>query len=242
MTIKIIQNTEEKISFIANVNESLINAIRRSSLEIPILAIDEVEFYKNDSVLYDEVLALRLGLIPLKTPKDMDLQEECKCKGKGCSNCQIEFKLNAKGPCTVYSGDLKGKGEIVYEKMPIVELADGQELSFVAIARLGKGVEHTKFSPGLVYYTYTPIIEKAKDIEGKNVINVQEKEFSEIKKGEKIAYDFIDEIVGYNNELIYVKPNTEEILVIIESWGQISAKEILLKSIDALRKNLKQIK
>ena len=239
--MKIIENTKEKIKIIANIDETLANAIRRSSLEIPILAIDEIEFHKNDSILYDEVLALRLGLIPLKTPEDMDFQEDCKCKGKGCGNCQVEFKLTAKGPCTVYSKNLKGKEDVVYEDMIIVELAKDQELNFVAKAKLGKGIEHTKFSPGLVYYSYTPIIEKAKD-ENKQVISVGEKEFMEIKNLDKLAYDFIDDVVEYNNEKIYVKPNKEELLFSIESWGQIPAKEIMLKSIEALKKNLKQIK
>ena len=38
-----------KISFITDMSISLANAIRRSVLEIPIMAIDEVEIIKNDS-------------------------------------------------------------------------------------------------------------------------------------------------------------------------------------------------
>jgi DNA-directed RNA polymerase subunit D len=242
--MKIIENKKEKLSCLLETEEGLANAIRRSCLEIPILAIDEIEFYKNDSILYDEVMGLRLGLIPIITPGDMDLKEDCKCKGKGCSNCQVEFKLNAKGPCIVYSKELKGKEDVAYEEIPIVELSDGQELSFVAKARLGKGIEHTKFSPGLIYYSNTPLIEKVdkKDVEEKQIIHVEEKEFNEIKKEEKIAYDFINENVEYNGEIIHIKPNKEEILFTIEPWGQISAKEIMLKAIEALKKNLKSIK
>ena len=53
---------------------------------------------------------------------------------------------------------------------------------------------------------------------------------------------FIDDVVEYNNEKIYVKPNKEELVFTVESWGQISPKEIMLKAIEALKKNLKQIK
>jgi DNA-directed RNA polymerase subunit D len=242
--MKIIENNKEKVSFFLEVEESLANAIRRSSLEIPILAIDEIEFYKNDSILYDEVLGLRLGLIPIKTPDDMDFKEDCKCKGKGCSNCQVEFKLSVKGPCTVYSKELKGKAEIIYGDIPLVELTNEQELSFVAKARLGIGLEHTKFSPGLVYYSNTPLIEKGerKDLEEKQIIHLAEKEFKDIKEGKKIAYDFINEKVEYNGEVVYIKPNKDELLFTIESWGQIPAKEIMIKSITVLKKNLKQIK
>ncbi|MEM3405595.1 MAG: DNA-directed RNA polymerase subunit D [Candidatus Pacearchaeota archaeon] len=242
--MKVLENKKEKISFLLEIEDSLANAIRRSSLEIPILAIDEVEFYNNDSVLYDEVLALRLGLIPLKTPKDMELKGECKCKGKGCSLCEIELKLNAKGPCIVYSSDLKGKAEVVYDKIPIVELAKDQQLNFLAIARFGKGIQHTKFSPGLVYYSYTPIIEKvSKDkIEKEKIIEVDKETFEKIKNKDKIAFDFLDEYVKFNEEIVYVKPNEKEILFTIESFGQIEAKEIMIKSIQILKDNLKEIK
>ena len=42
--IKIISKNKEKIVFETDIGESLANAIRRSVLEIPVLAIDEVEF------------------------------------------------------------------------------------------------------------------------------------------------------------------------------------------------------
>ncbi len=96
--IKIISKNEEKVSFVTDMSETLANAIRRSVLEIPILAIDEVEFFKNDSALYDEILAHRLGLIPLVTEKTFTEREKCSCKGKGCSKCSVDLKIKIKGP------------------------------------------------------------------------------------------------------------------------------------------------
>ena len=58
-----------KISFLTDMNISLANAIRRGVLEIPTMAIDEIEIVQNDSALYDEILANRIGLIPIKTSK-----------------------------------------------------------------------------------------------------------------------------------------------------------------------------
>src|SRR3989344_5359742 len=103
----IISNTPEKLILRLPANEALANAVRRSVSEVPILAIDEVEVYKNDSALYDEVLALRLGLVPLKTEKSMN------------SKTKIDLKLSKTGPCTVYSSDLQGDAEIVFGKIPI---------------------------------------------------------------------------------------------------------------------------
>src|SRR3989344_4783724 len=98
-------NKPEKIVLKIEANETLANAIRRSVSEIPTLAVDEVEIYKNDSALYDEMVAHRIGLIPLKTEKGMS------------SKTKIELKLVKTGPCTVYSGDLDGNAEVVYDKI-----------------------------------------------------------------------------------------------------------------------------
>ena len=97
----VILKTPEKIIIRTNANESLANAIRRSIDEVQVLAIDEVEIFKNDSALYDELLAHRLGLVPLKTEKGMS------------EKTKIEFKLSKLGPCSVYSGDIDGNAEVV---------------------------------------------------------------------------------------------------------------------------------
>ena len=65
--MEVVKKTPELLVIRTEANESLANAIRRSVSEVPTLAIDEVEIFKNDSALYDEMLALRLGLVPLKT-------------------------------------------------------------------------------------------------------------------------------------------------------------------------------
>ena len=44
------------------------NAFRRAMIgEVPTLAIEDVRIYDNTSALFDEMLAHRLGLIPIKT-------------------------------------------------------------------------------------------------------------------------------------------------------------------------------
>ena len=131
---------ENQISFSTEIEESLANAIRRYVNEISVLAIDEVEIFKNDSPLYDETVAHRLGLIPLKMDKNTD--EDTKSK----------LKLEAKKDGFVYSGELKGPEKVVYDKIPITSLTKGQELSLVAEIKAGKGKEHSKFSPGLMFY------------------------------------------------------------------------------------------
>ena len=137
-----IEKTPEKITVVSSMNMGLANAIRRCVNEIPILAIDEVDIYKNDSVLYDEIIAHRLGLIPLKNQKMKADQN-------------IEMKLKVKGKEEVKEVLAKELGDlIVYPEIPIVLIGDGQEVELVARARVGKGIDHAKFSPGMIFYKH----------------------------------------------------------------------------------------
>ena len=67
MEIKILNKTQDKLVFTVNgINSTLANTLRRlMAVEVPVLAIDLVEFTKNSSALYDEIIAHRLGLVPL---------------------------------------------------------------------------------------------------------------------------------------------------------------------------------
>ena len=84
VNLDVIEQTNYKLVFIVEgVSIEMINAIRRIMMtEIPTMAIDEVIILKNDSPLYDEIIAHRLGLIPLKTDLDTyKLPEDCECGG-----------------------------------------------------------------------------------------------------------------------------------------------------------------
>jgi DNA-directed RNA polymerase subunit D len=135
-------------------------------VEIPTMAIEWVDFLKNDSVLNDEIVANRLGQIPLTFDRDAyNLHKECKCNGKGCSLCQVKFVLKKKGPCMVYSGDLKSKAKDVqpfFDKIPIVELFEDQAIEFEAIAQLGVGKDHIKWQGAVVGYKNKAVKEISK--------------------------------------------------------------------------------
>ncbi len=243
--IEIINSEEDKISFITDMSPTLANAIRRSSLEIPILAIDEVEFIKNDSALYDEIIAHRLGLTPLKTEKLNEI-EKCICKGKGCSKCTSSFKLSAKGPGTVYSDGLKPKSSVLY-KMPLTLLEENQEIEFVAKARVGRAVDHSKYSPGLVFYRdYAEIKINGGDEEiakacPTHAIELTEGKLriSDLNKCD-LCMACVEVSKKSGGDSIEVKPSGK-LIFFIESWKQISAKEILEESINSLNKNLKEL-
>ncbi len=248
--IKIISKDKEKLSFISDMSETLANAIRRSVNEITILAIDEVEFFKNDSALYDEVLAHRLGLVPLVREKTFTEKEKCSCNGKGCSKCSADLKIKISGPCTVYSKDLKGKTEMVYDKIPLVILNEDQELELVARARLGKGAKHSKFSPGLVYYRNLARIEVDKSCDEclkcvescpQKILSVQNKkaDFKELYKCD-LCESCAEACKQHGKNAIKIEKDNN-IIFFVESWGQIKAEEIFVKAIEKINENLKEL-
>ena len=160
MKIKIIDKKEDKISFeVDGINVPFANALRRTMMaEVPILAIDTVNFRSNDSPLFDEVVSQRLGLIPMEFPSDtFKKKSECSCEGEGCINCEVVFVLEKAGPCMVYSKDLKSTNPEVkpmFDEIPITKLAEGQKISLEATARMGIGKENIKWKASNAHYTY----------------------------------------------------------------------------------------
>lgn len=220
-----ILNTPEKLILRIDSNETLANALRRSISEVPTLAIDEVEIYKNDSALYDEVLAHRLGLIPLVTEKSMN------------SKTKVDLKLSKTGPCTVYSGDLEGNAEVVQKKIPITVLGKDQKLELIATAVLGLGINHAKYTPGLCYYRHLLEVKSSPEVD--KIISKSKGLVTAEKKGSKWICDLneaeLSAVEEADKEAI---SDSEEIILVIESYGNMPAKEILAKAITALEENL----
>lgn len=230
-----IKKDKEKIAFSSKMDVSLANAIRRSSNLIPILAIDEVEIAKNDSALYDETLAHRIGLVPLKMPKGLK------------EDSLIKLKLSKKGQGYVYSGDFKGDAEVVFDKIPLTLLKDGQEVKLNCLAKVGKGKDHAKFSSGIITYREEMEITVPKKYKEKITENfensIKEKSDKIVLKDnlDKPVLDFVEGLCDKDNEEFESKP-TGNIIFTIESFGQISPEEIFKDSVSALKSELKGLK
>ncbi|HDI12130.1 MAG TPA: DNA-directed RNA polymerase subunit D [Candidatus Bathyarchaeota archaeon] len=157
MQIEVLERDENNIRMLVrDIDVAFLNSLRRIILaEVPCMAIDEVVIIENSSVLHDEILAHRLGLIPLKTDLDAyNMPEECPCKSEfGCNLCRVSIALDVEAgeeERVVYSGDLVSENpEIVpvSDKIPIVKLAPGQRIRLEAYARLGRGKDHAKWQP-----------------------------------------------------------------------------------------------
>ncbi len=242
MEIRLLEKDKEKgkLSFVLkDSTPAFANTLRRIMIEeVPVMAIEDVEFRKNSSILYDEIIAHRLGLLPLTTDlKSYNLPDKCKCKGSGCARCQLKITLKEKGPMMVYASSIKTKDSAVkpvYPKTPIVKLLKGQSLELEATAVLGRGKEHTKWSPALVYYKQKPVIEIAAKCDGcGKCIEVCPTKTLELKDNKAAVVkdnllkchlcEACMDICG--KEAISIEPSNDFIFY-IESWGQLDCKKI----------------
>ena len=146
MSLEIINENEQKISVkIKGVSVQYANALRRICLNgAPIYAVENVDILENTSVLADEGVAHRVGLIPLKT--DLESSKD----GNETDKIMLTLDSGVSDETrTILSGELKSQDPNVIptsNDIPIVTLAPGQSLKFEAHARLGIGTEHAKWN------------------------------------------------------------------------------------------------
>ena len=129
------------------INPAFLNGIRRAiQTHVKNFAVDTVNIYENTSVMFNEMLSHRIGMLPIqadpKTYKNKD---------------KVTLMVEKEGPCTVYSKDIRStdpKIEVVDKKIPIVKLGKGQKLKLEMEAIVDSGKTHTKWMPGILSYDY----------------------------------------------------------------------------------------
>lgn len=242
----------KKLSFLLKgSNEVFANSIRRLIIEeVPTLAVEELEVKDNNSALHDEMLALRLGLIPIKTdlksyrlPKN---QDEITEKSASCT-VQLKLKSNKKG--YVYAGEAESadpKCTFVYEKMPVVKLLSKQKIDVNMTAVMGHGKEHTKWSPGLAFYKKEPVVKIGKVQNQEALAKMCTDDVFKIKGN---SVELVEEKV-YDSNLLeaYAEADkgitvtyTDNIIFNVESWGQLSCKEMLATSAEILVEKVEEM-
>lgn len=157
MKTKIVSLNEDTIRFLVKgVGVAFANSLRRTMVaEVPIMTVDDIFYFDNSSLVPDEVLAHRIGFVPLKTNlESYVLPEECDCEAElGCPKCRAVLTMDVEAKddtVTVYSGDLVPEDSSiapVSKRIPLAKLAPGQAIKFEAYAQLGQGKVHAKWSP-----------------------------------------------------------------------------------------------
>src|SRR3989475_2393610 len=246
------------------------NARRRVLVsDVPKRAIEDVEFppgriraddgkeYESVGPLSDEMIAHRLGLVPI--PTDLALynrREDCPtCHGEGCPNCTIIYSVNKRGPGVVTSADLEPIGDTKLRpkdaKIPIVKLGDGQAMLIYATAVLGTGKEHAKWqSTHGVGYRYYPILKagtKSIDPLDPSVpyceshmqsTSTEEEETLELPADCVTCAKFREQ---YKVESVKAANDPTRIVMEFETDGSMTTKSVLLASLDILGKRFSEL-
>ncbi|XP_004238992.1 DNA-directed RNA polymerases II, IV and V subunit 3 [Solanum lycopersicum] len=251
--IKVREVKDDFMKFeLRDTDASIANALRRIMIaEVPTIAIDLVEIEVNSSVLNDEFISHRLGLVPLTSERAMSMRfsRDCDaCDGDGqCEYCSVEFYLRVKclsdQTLDVTSKDLLSSDHTVvpvdysdasssFDNTPnkgiiIVKLRRGQELRLRAIARKGIGKDHAKWSPAAtVTFMYEPEIYINEDM--MESLTLEEK--TELVESSPTKVFGID---PENKQVIVVDPEAytydDEVLKKAEAMGKPGVVEIHAK-------------
>jgi len=248
MEIEVRKLEGDEMEFVlSGANPAFANSLRRAALrDVPIMAVDEVEFKINDSAMYDEILAHRLAMVPLTTPlKGYALPGDCGCKEGRCEKCAVDLTLKAEGPGMVFSESLKPSDEEikpVSDSIPLLKLENGQKLELVAIARLGFGKEHAKWQPGVVAYKYMPVLEFSKSCDAcgecvkacpKQILEVVDKKVKITDLTQCIMCKACVEACP--SDAVKVSADPTKFVFRVESSGTLPPEQIILKAMEVLQ-------
>ncbi len=218
------------------------NGIRRAMIaDVPTFSIDTVRFVENSSVMFDEMIALRLGLVPLTT--DLDDFEEGET---------VTLAMDVSGPATAYSGDIETSDPLVEpadENVPIIELKEGQRLEFEADAVLDTGKDHAKHQGGVaVGYRHLQRVETVGDApefedDEPNILRgvieegaAADADDSDAADGDLVPTDAFDHDLTnrYPGKEVEVTDVPGAFVFHVETDGSFSVEELVLRAVESI--------
>ncbi|KNZ45650.1 hypothetical protein VP01_794g4 [Puccinia sorghi] len=248
LQVKVTELDDQHATFILDgIELGLANSLRRTMIaDLTTIAIHSVEFEENTSVLPDEMIAHRLGLIPLIS-EDLDKylknwQRDCTCLSY-CDDCSIELVLSTK--CTLVGGTLS----VTSQDLVITPREDGAhrgdvgkpvqftcpsgEQPGVLITKLrrgqeGIGQEHAKWSPvSTIGFEYDPYNRLGHTDLWFEVGTDPKAEWPLTKNAKYERAPLDDEPVDFSS-----KPS--RFYFDVESSGSLKADDIVVKGIESL--------
>lgn len=237
--VELIEHDTRDATFVVRgLSPAFANGIRRAMIaDVPTMSIETVRVVENSSVMFDEMIGHRLGLVPLTTPPNEFEPGDT-----------VTLSLDVEGPSlnardetvTAYSGDLETSEDLVEpadENIPIIDLKPGQRLSFEADATLGFGRDHAKHQGGVsVGYRHLQRV-----VVGDEVGDYEERDPKIVRgviedDGELVKADSFDNDLTnlYPDHEVHVEDIEEAFVFHVETDGSVSVEELVTGAVDTL--------
>jgi DNA-directed RNA polymerase subunit D len=245
-------------------DRTVVHLLRRAIVSrIPVMAIDYVSISKNSSVINDELLSHRIGMIPLISDEMGDTNE-------------TYYTLNVKGPTYVTSNNLifnTGNEKIKpIADIPIIRLKDGETIELTAMAKRGIASEHAKWSiTSVVYYYNIPQVKiMGYDNEEIDSTAPSGRVRSKVEVDDNIRqwlnecsvsqmfklsdnsiiinrdkYEYFDECVAIASKYgitVTINENTDEYIFGLDTVGSLKPENVISSAMDVVIQNTKQAK
>lgn len=227
----ITRDEREAMFVVRGLTPAFANGVRRAMLaDVPTMSIDTVRFIENSSVMFDEVIGLRLGLVPLTTPRDEFDEDDL-----------VTLRLDVEGPATAYSGDLKSSDEMVRpadERVPIIQLKEGQRLQLEADATLGYGKDHAKHQGGVaVGYRHLQTVELGDEVgeyddRDPYIVRGVIEEDGELVPAEEFDNDLTKR---YPDNEVTLSDVPNAFVFHVETDGSMSVDELVTRAVETIR-------
>jgi DNA-directed RNA polymerase subunit D len=238
--VEFVERGDREARFLVRgITPAFANGIRRAMVaDVPTFSIDELRVVENSSVMFDEQIGLRLGLVPLTTPEgEFEIGDE------------VTLALDVEGPSreettetvTAYSGDIVSSDEMVRpanDNVPIIDLKAGQRLEAEADAVLDRGRDHAKHQGGVaVGYRHLQRVEVVGDKgefadEEPHILRGVIEEDGELVHTDEFGNDLTQRYPGKEIEVEDV-PNA--FVFHVETDGSLTVDELVTRAVGSLR-------
>lgn len=250
MDVDILTDDGDRMEFVLeDANPAFANALRRTMIsKVPTMAVEEVDIINNTSGLFDEMVAHRIGLIPLRVDvDDYKLPENCDCDG-GCKDCQVELVLKKNGEGTVEARHMKPTDKSLEMPNPdtiIAKLIDDQEINLEARANLGIGQNHARHQAANASYRYYPVVRHNGDEVDNHVVAARlapdkvKQADGPVDVDDDVKYAMDEAIDGLEEgDTVEIVEHDDKFLFSVESVSGLKASDLVTHAVSILEDDL----